>query len=123
MSGADPSPTRRYKEVMAEVGAAADALREWDRRRAVELRAALLGLEDEMLREGERARLSTSVARLHWEEALELLWAESWLRLRPCPAPDPRADPSRLDDYDAEVHRLAGELRAVVRRRWYEFGR
>ena len=52
---------------MAEVTAAADELREADRRRAAELRERLIGLEDEMLRTGERARLTASVVQLHWE--------------------------------------------------------
>ena len=76
-----------------------------------------------MLRTGERARLTASVVQLHWEEALEVLWAESWLKLRPLPDPDPGADPARLEDYDAEVHHRAEELRELVRRRWYDFGR
>ncbi len=123
MSGLEESPARQYKKIMAEATAAAGALRERDRRRAVELREALLGLEDEMLRTGERARLTASVVQLHWEEALEVLWAESWLKLRPLPDPDPAADPARLEDYDAEVHHRAEELRELVRRRWYDFGR
>ena len=53
--------------------------------RSDELRDRLLGLEDEMLRAGERARLTESVVQLHWERALDLLWAESWMKLRPRP--------------------------------------
>jgi len=114
---------RRYKEILAEITAAAGALREQDGRRAAELRVELIGLEDEMLRAGERARLTDSVVQVHWENALDLLWAESWMKLRPRPEPNPKADPTRLYAYDAEVHRLADALRVVVRRRWYEFRR
>jgi len=119
----EQSATRTYKNIMARVTAAAAELREEDRRRSAELRDRLLGLEDEMLRAGERARLTESVVQLHWERALDLLWAESWMKLRPCPAPDPKADPARLEDLDAEVDHRSDELREVVRRRWYEFGR
>ena len=123
MTGTEPSAARRYMDIMAEVTEAADRLREADRRRAAELKGRLLGLEDDMLRTGERARLTASVVQLHWEQALDLLWAESWLKLRPRPEPDRRADPERQEDYDAEVVRHSDALREVVRRRWYEFGR
>jgi hypothetical protein len=123
VSGEEPSATRRYKEIMAGITAAAEDLRERDRRRAAELRDRLIGLDDEMLRTGERARLTASVVELHWERALDLLWAESWMRLRPRPEPNPDADPDRLDEYDAEAYARADALREAVRRRWYELGR
>jgi hypothetical protein len=123
VTGTEPSAADRFKDIMAEITEAADRLREADRRRAEELKQRLLGLEDDMLRTGERARLTDSVVQLHWERALDLLWAESWMKLRPRPEPDPRVDPARLEDYDTEVHRRSDMLREVVRRRWYEFGR
>jgi hypothetical protein len=119
----DESATRRYKDIMAEVTTAADQLRRDDLRRATQLREELIGLEDEMLRTGERARLSASVVQLHWEAALDLLWAESWMNLRRRPAPDPTADPTRLEAYDEEVRRRADALHAAVRRRWYHLRR
>jgi hypothetical protein len=119
----EQSAARRYKEIMAEVTAAAGALREADRRRAAALRDRLIELEDGMLRAGERARLTASVVQLHWERALDLLWAEAWMSLRPRPEPDRAADPARLDDHDAEVQRRSDALREAVRRRWYELGR
>ena len=123
MTDAESSAARRYKEILAEVTEAAGALRERDRRRAEELGEALLGLEDEMQRCGERARLSATVTQLHWERALDLLWQESWMKLRPHPAPDQEADLTRLDAYEAELHRRSDALRDVVRRRWYNIGR
>jgi hypothetical protein len=123
MTSPDESATRRYKDIMAEVTTAADGLRRDDLRRAAQLREELIRLEDEMLRTGERARLSASVVELHWEAALDLLWAESWMNLRRLPAPDPTADPARLDAYDVEVQRRSDALREAVRRRWYHVGR
>jgi hypothetical protein len=113
----------RYKEVLEGVTEAAGKLREQDRERAEGLRRRLIGLEDEMLRSAERARLTASIVQLHWDNTLDLLWAESWMKLRPRPAPDPGADPAQLEALDAEVHRRADALRAVVRRRWYQFPR
>jgi hypothetical protein len=119
----ESSATRRYKEIMAQVTAAAGELRRADGRRADQLREALIGLEDDMVRAGERARLTASVAQLHWEEALDLLWSESWMNLRPRPEPDRTADPSRLRAYDAEVRTRSDALREAVRRRWYSLRR
>ena len=81
----EPAAARRYKDVLAELSAAAGELRERDRARAELIRDQLRGLEDDMMRAGERARLTAGVARVHWEAALDLLWDESWLRLSPGP--------------------------------------
>lgn len=123
MSSVEPSATRRYKEVVAELSAAAGVVREADQKRAAQLRERLVGLADEMVRAGDRARLTAAGVQLNWERALDVLWAESWMRLRLLPEPDPDADPARLDEYDVEVVARAEELREVVRRRWYELGR
>jgi hypothetical protein len=109
---------RRYKEVLAEISAAAAELRERDRARAAQIRGRLVDLEDEMLRAGTRARVTAAVAQLHWERALELLWGESWMKFRPRPGPDQWADPARLEEYEAEVDRCGAALRDAVRRRW-----
>jgi hypothetical protein len=123
VSSEESPATRRYKEVMAQVTAAAGELRKADGRRAGQLRDALVGLEDDMVRAGERARLTASVVQLHWEGALDLLWSESWMNLRPRPGPSRAADPNRLDDYDDEVRRRSDALREAVRRRWFHVGR
>jgi hypothetical protein len=119
----ESSATRRYKEIMAQVTAAAGEVRRADGRRAEELRQALIGLQDEMVRAGERARLTASVVQLHWEGALDLLWSESWMNLRLRPEPNRNAYPHRLDDYDDEVRIRSEELREAVRRRWYSLRR
>ena len=120
MTDDELSAARRYKQILAEVTDAAAALRERDRRRAADIEQRLLpALREAMLRAGDRARLTTSVIQLHWEAALDLLWAESWLKLRTYPSPDPSVDPSELEALDAEVKRSSDELHALVRRRWY----
>jgi hypothetical protein len=109
-----------YKQLLAQVTETAARLREDDRRRATEIGRTLIGLEDDMERAGLRARLTTAVVQLHWERALDLLWTESWLKLRPRPGPDRRVDPALLDQFDAEVAARAEALGDVVRRRWYQ---
>lgn len=108
---------REYKEIIAGIAAAAEGLRERDRERAGELARRLVGLEDHMLLAGERAALSRFGVELAWESALEALWVESWLKLRPRPGPDPRGDPAAIDELDAEVEQRAAELTDAVRRR------
>ena len=111
------SAARQYKEVVAGITAAVDALRERDRERAAELARELVRLDDEMLLAGERAALTGFVVSLHWEAALEALWVESWMRLRPLPGPDPHADLVDLAVVEADVERRAAELQDAVRRR------
>lgn len=110
---------RKYKDMTAELTAAADRLRERDRERAVELGKKLVELTEEMQRAGRRAAMSTFVVDLQWEAALESLWSETWLRLRPKPRPSPDADPARLDALDEELARRADDLHAALHRgRW-----
>ncbi len=126
---------REYKAIVAEITAAADGLRERDRARAAELSRELIALGDAMARAGERAALTRLGVDLHWEAALETLWAESWMTLRPVPAAgecaDPaqlagnlqRADPAQLDALDAAVEQRFAELRDAAHRRRLGFGR
>jgi hypothetical protein len=117
VSPAEHSAARRYKEVVAGITATADALRERDRERAAALARRLVQLEDDMLRAGERAALTRLGVELAWEAALEALWVESWMKLRPRPGPDPRGVPADLADLDAEVEQRSAALQEAVRRR------
>lgn len=118
---------REYKEVLAGITAAVDALRERDRVRAAGHARELVSLEDDMLRAGERAALTRLGVELHWEAALEALWMESWMKLRPRPDPDPRAESGAgsadLAALDAEVEQRSAELQDAVRRRRFGFPR
>jgi hypothetical protein len=109
---------REYKEVVAGIAAAAEALRERDRQRAAALARELVGLTEAMEHAEERAGLTRLGVELHWEAALEALWVESWMKLRPRPGPAPHADPAAIDALDAEVEARAAELQAATRRRW-----
>ncbi|NMH97195.1 hypothetical protein [Pseudonocardia acidicola] len=110
---------RDYKAIIAGITSAADELRERDRERAVELSRDLVGLDDAMVRAEERAALTRLGVHLHWEAALETLWAESWMTLRPMPAPDERVDPAHIDALDAAVEQRFIELRDATRRRGF----
>lgn len=108
---------REYKEVVAGIAAATAALRERDRERAVALARELVRLEDEMRRASERAALTRLGVELSWDAALEALWKESWMTLRPRPGPDPDVGPADLTELDAEVERRSAELQREVGRR------
>ena len=108
---------RRYKEVVGELTAVADRLREHDGEQAVALRRRLVELDVAMVRAEERAALSRLALELRWEAVLEALWQESWMTLKPRPRPASDADPERLDALDHELDLAAAEVRAVVRRR------
>jgi len=112
------SGAQAYRKIVEGLAGAADDLRERDRQLAAELARRLVDLDLAMVRAGERAALSRFVAELAWEDALDALWEESWLTLRPRPAPDRTADPARLTELDAEVERAAAELHEAVRKRF-----
>lgn len=117
MTAREPSPARAYKDVMAGLGVVADELRERDRARATELAARLVGLEDDMARAAERAALTRLGVDLAWESALDALWTESWLQLRPRPDPPPAPGSADLAALDAAVEARSAELLAAVRKR------
>lgn len=117
-SGSSAQPdSARYKEIVAGITEAAEALREHDRERAGELARRLVALDAGMLRAGEAAALTRMSVELHWEAAMESLWTESWMTLRPRPGPDPRADPADLPALDIDVEEKAAALQEAVRRR------
>lgn len=117
------SAAREYKEIIAEISAAVEGVRERDRERAAALARELVGLREAMQQATKRVELTRIGAEMQWQEALEALWAESWLRLRTRPGPDPRADPAQLDRWQAELEHRGAELKEAVRRRRFGLGR
>ncbi len=115
------SAARDYKDVVAGLDVAADALRAADAERAAELAQELVVRQDAMGRAAERAALTRAVVQLHWETVLDALWTESWLTLRPLPDPPPT--PGDLEKLDAAVEQRAAELLDAVRRRRFLPGR
>jgi hypothetical protein len=115
------SPADRYKAITAEITGAVEAVRERDRARAAELTRVLAELDDAMTRVGDRVALSRLAVELHWEAALEALWSESWMTLRPMPSPEPTPPGSgrraSLDELDEAVAARFAELSDAVHRR------
>ena len=86
-------PARLYKDVVGELTAAADALRERDRERATALSKDLVGLDDAMVRAELRAAMSRLAVEIRWELVLDALWEEQWMTLKPASAAGSRRGP------------------------------
>lgn len=115
------SPARTYKAIVAGITEAVDALGERDRARAAALARELVELDARLQEAGELAARTWLGVELHWEAALEALWVESWMKLRPRPGPDSSADPTDLAALDAGVEAAADALQNAVRRRRFGF--
>ena len=115
---ADRDAARRYKDVIAELTAAADALRERDRARAADLARELVDLDAAMVAARTRAGMSRLALELRWEAVLEALWHEQWMTLKPHPRPAPDVDPERLDALDREADLAATEVLDAARHRF-----
>lgn len=109
---------RAYKDVIGELVAAADALRERDRARAAQLRRQLVELEKVLAQALERAALARLGVELQRDAVLEALADESWMALPPRPQPAPGADPDRLPQLEAAADHAAEQLQEVARRRF-----
>ncbi|MDN5916359.1 MAG: hypothetical protein L0I76_14860 [Pseudonocardia sp.] len=112
MSAADA-----YKALVAELDAAATRLRETDRERAEELSRDLGDLDAALAASAERAALTRLGVALRWEAAVESLWQEHWLVLRPEPVATAGTRPEHLERMDQAVDEALTELRAEIRRR------
>ena len=111
-------PARHYKDVVGELTAAADTLRERDRERALALSKDLVTLDDAMVRAELRAAMSRLAVEIRWELVLDALWEEHWMTLKRHPQPDPDADPERLDALDREADLAANKVLGAARHRF-----
>jgi hypothetical protein len=114
VSGSDA--IRRYKELADGNTEAVRRLREHNRAVAEKLRTRLAEVDRELAEAIERERVARLAVRLHWESAVESLWAEKWLPLEP--EPDPAPPPPGMDTLraDAEVARTYDILREALRK-------
>jgi hypothetical protein len=105
-----------YKAVIAELTAGfdTDAARNADR--VEELRLEVAELNKGLKAASDQHVIARVGNILAWEDALELLWVESWMTMKPFPRPDrfAKGDPAALV---TKVEACVGELRALVQRR------
>jgi hypothetical protein len=114
----DGDPARAYKAVIAELTAAAEALRERDHVRATELTRRLVDLDEAMVLAEERAAQVREAVEIRRQTVLDALCDEEWLPLKPYPRPDPDADPERLEALDREAGLAADAVIAAARHRF-----
>jgi hypothetical protein len=95
--------------IAAEVGGNQARVRELEQRLA-ELRRELDAAAD-------GRHLVRIAAALAWEDALEALWVESWMTMRPFPRPDRLAKAGPAAELAAQIEQRSAELQAAVRRR------
>lgn len=108
---------RRYKGITGGMTDVVTRMRAADTQRAARLAERLVELHAAMSAAGERAALSEFGLALQWEAALEALWDEHWMTLRPLPTPDFDAPAHDLDYLDAMVAQCGEALRELTRRR------
>jgi hypothetical protein len=108
---------RRYKDVIAAVTQGLDEQAGRDAARVAELRHLAHELDTRLTEASDRHLLTRIGAELAWEDALEVLWIESWMEMRPYPKPDRLVKPGDLAALNLEVEERAAALRAVVQRR------
>lgn len=92
-------------------------MRRFDTERAAQLTEELAELDEAMQAAGNRAALTELAVYLRWEAAMESLWGERWMTLRPLPLPDADARAGDLDFLDAVVEQRYQALLEIVRRR------
>jgi hypothetical protein len=108
--------TRRYKDLAGLNTEATERMREADRALVEKLERQLASTERALAEVSERERVARMGVELHWEAAMEELWAERWLKLGPMPppaSPAPAMDPLECD---AEVGRTYEALHEALRK-------
>jgi len=111
------SAARRYKDVVAALteGFDADAARGADR--VAQLRQQVAELDKQLRAASDQHVLVRAGNVMAWEDALEILWVESWMTMRPFPKPDRLAKADDPVALVAEVEARVAALRAEVQRR------
>jgi hypothetical protein len=107
---------RHYKEIAGLNKEATDRMREADRALEDKLRQRMLAAENALVEVTERERVARMGVELHWEAAMEELWAERWLTIQPMPAPATPAPAMNPLECDAEVGRTYEALHEALRK-------
>ena len=114
----DVDPAHAYKAVIAELTAAAEALRDRDRARAAVLAENLEYLDKAVVQAEERAAQSREAVTNRRQEVLDALGGEEWLTFPPIPRADLRAGPDQLDALDEKMSTAADEVIAAAKHRF-----
>lgn len=108
---------RRYKARIAEVTGGLDERADRNAERVKELERNVQALGRRLREASDRHLLTRLCVELAWEGALDALWVETWITMRPFPRPDGWAAAADLDALLADVEERAADLRAAVQGR------
>jgi hypothetical protein len=111
------SPAAAYKDAIRQVTGGMEGQAKRNDERVRQLRERLADLDRDLTKAADRRLLVRIAANLAWEDALEALWVESWVTMRPFPKPDRMAKAGDVLELGAEIERTAAELLAAVRGR------
>lgn len=111
------SPATAYKQAVLEVAGTMEGEVTRNDARVQQLRERILDLDRDLDTAADRRVLVRIAANLAWEAALEALWVESWMTMKPFPKPDRTAMGGDAMELGAEVERRAEELLTAVRGR------
>ncbi|WP_214403985.1 hypothetical protein [Pseudonocardia lacus] len=124
MSTGDPlrkrpaeSPAAAYKKAIREVTGGMEGEVKRNEERVRQLRERIADLDRDLSTAADRRLLVRIAANLAWEDALEALWVESWMTMKPFPKPDRMAKAGDAMELAAEIERKAADLLAAVRGR------
>ncbi|CAL9644525.1 hypothetical protein SUDANB95_06405 [Actinosynnema sp. ALI-1.44] len=94
------SAVERYKEVVALADESVQRMREVDHQRVKEALDRLVASQDRMAEAVEQEMLTRVGVTLLWEAALDALWDERWLTMKPLPNPDESVPPRPQEHYN-----------------------
>jgi hypothetical protein len=106
-----------YKRAIREVTGGMEGEVKRNEARVRELRERVADLDRDLTTAADRRLLVRIAANLAWDDALEALWVESWMTMRPFPRPDRMAKAGDAMELGAEIERRAADLLAAVRGR------
>lgn len=111
------SPATAYKRAVLAVTGGMEGEVKRNEERVRELRERVADLDRDLRTAADRRLLVRIAANLAWEDALEALWVESWITMKPFPKPDRMAKAGDAMELGAEIERRAAALLAAVRGR------
>jgi hypothetical protein len=115
--GPAPSPATRYKDAIRQVTGGMEGEVKRNDERVQQLRERVAELDRDLMTAADRRLLVRIAANLAWEDALEALWVESWMTMKPFPKPDRMAKGGDAMQLGAEIEQKAAALMAAVRGR------
>ncbi|MCP3800164.1 hypothetical protein NLX83_12935 [Allokutzneria sp. A3M-2-11 16] len=111
------SASQRYREITGRVDEAVQRTRARDKERARQLELEVERNGERLARAADRERLVRMSVETQWETAVEALWDERWLTIKPLPKPAESVPAADQNHFDGEVERTRQALEEVLAKR------